>query len=110
MGAFENPDLRAPATRIVCLNRFASSISLRKKTGLYQAERDLAHKPRVLVSTPVPMKLLVKQLAIPPRNRKTVARWLVISNQKMKADCRPVVSDYSRPMFLYGASRQAQNF
>jgi hypothetical protein len=106
MGAFENPDLRAPATRIVCLNRFASNIALRKKTGLYQAKRDLAHKPHVLVSTPVPMKLL----AIPPRNRKTVARWLVISNQKMKADCRPVVSDYIRPMFLYGAFRQAQNF
>jgi hypothetical protein len=98
MEAFENPDLRASATRIVCLNRFASSIALRKKSGLYQPERDLAHKPHFLVSKLVLMKLLVKRLAIPP------------SNQKMKTDCPPVVLDYSGPMFLRGASWQALNF
>jgi hypothetical protein len=41
MGTFENPDLRASATQIVCLNHFASITALREKIGFDQPSRVL---------------------------------------------------------------------
>jgi hypothetical protein len=85
MGTFENPDLRASATRIVCLNHFALIPALRKKVGFDQSKSYLTLKPRFLVYTPVLMKLLairlVKLLAIPLGCQKTATKWLVIGYQ-----------------------------
>jgi hypothetical protein len=51
MGLFENPDLRAPAARTVCLNHFASIEALRKKDCFDQPKSYLAPRPRFLVYT-----------------------------------------------------------
>jgi len=85
MGTFENPDLRASAARIVCLNHFASIPALRKEVVFDQSKSYLTLKPRFLVYTPVLMKLLavrlVKLLAIPLGCQKTATKWLVIGYQ-----------------------------
>jgi hypothetical protein len=58
MGTFENPDLRASAARIACLNHFASIAALRKKAGFDQPDR------------------VLKNVASDGRTRRERAKWV----------------------------------
>jgi hypothetical protein len=68
MGTFENPDLRASAAWIVCLNHFASSAALRRKVGFDQPKSYPTPKPRFFVYIPVLMKLLAIRLGYQPKS------------------------------------------
>jgi hypothetical protein len=137
MWNFENPDLRASAARIVCLNHFVSSAALRKKAGFDQPKSYLIPRPRFLVYTTTicgaaniffkqPLRGLfaflfaraaydsARAASIPqyqPRPR-LAGHWIagLWCNRKLDADCPPVVSGHSGSVFLRGTSRQTLNF
>jgi hypothetical protein len=137
MVTFENPDLRASAARIVCLNHFASIAALRKKAGFDQPKSYLTPEHRFLVYTSTlcgaaniffqqSLRGLfafllaraaydsVRAASIPqyqPRVRLD-GHWIagLWCNRKLDADCPPVVSGHGGSVFLRGASRRTLNF
>jgi hypothetical protein len=137
MGIFENPDLRASAARIVCLNHFASIAALRRKVGFDQPKSYLTPKPRVLVCTSIiwvvaniffkqPLRGLfaflfarvaydsVRTASIPQYQPRVqlAGHWIagLWCNRKLDADCPPVVLDHSGSVFLRGTFRRTLNF